>query len=422
LGLSITAVHDQNAAAKISLRFDRCPLLIGRDAAIADLHLPDRRVSRIHASIDLRDGQICVRDSGSLDGTFLGGTAVPSDQWVAAPDPCVLQIAHWRLSVSTCPLAEDFADAGGSGDEAATAYVGAAVRPAPQFVTPKLAVPSLQVARACAVFLASREQLLRTVREVLEGAPPVTRVGLVHEMLRVAPAIATDSAVRALMQQYGIALEPTLEEGALAALQELASWYVHDRGPLASASDALAFGRKIKAGVDDLLSGLVPLFGGLDRFEQQMALRTDTDAMPSSTHFPRTPRDAALRLFDWRDTSTSAVRGMRRDLVDLTMHQVAVLNGVMQGVKVLLDELAPATIEKAWRRGDAGQTLFGRVFGRVRAASRRWALYSKRHSDLADEENERFRVIFGPAFAAEYKQHGRVGALGSGSEVTKAKR
>ena len=152
------------------------------------------------------------------------------------------------------------------------------------------------------------------------------------------------------------------------------------------------------------------MFAGLDRFEQQLALRPADTAqggdLPRSSRLPRVPRDAARLLFNWRDPSDDAVRAVRTDLVDLTMHQVAVLNGVMRGVKQLLAELAPETIEEALRRKLEKRSVLGRVFSSWRAAKDRWALYRERHGDLADEENERFRVIFGPEFVTEYKQSG----------------
>jgi hypothetical protein len=89
----------------------------------------------------------------------------------------------------------------------------------------------------------------------------------------------------------------------------------------------------------------------------------------------------------------------------------------MRGVKQLLAELAPGTIEMAWRRRLEKRGLFGRLLGSLRAATERWNLYSERHGDLADEENERFRVIFGPEFVAEYKQSGQTVVQGRTSPL-----
>jgi hypothetical protein len=76
------------------------------------------------------------------------------------------------------------------------------------------------------------------------------------------------------------------------------------------------------------------------------------------------------------------------------MHEVALLNGFQSGVEALLTELSPTRIEKA--AATTGRGLFSRVD--------RSTVYKRRHSDLADEENERFRLVFGPEFVEEYRQ------------------
>jgi len=272
--------------------------------------------------------------------------------------------------------------------------------------------------RAWQGLVAARGALATALSERLEATPLAQRPAVVAEILAHCPQITDEPGVRALLERHaGGPLPHSLESGATVALQELARWYVSGEPPLASAQEAFSFARKMKAGIDELLLGLVPLFAGLDRFEQQMDLRPNASATlgstidpsgpPRSVRVPRVPRDAARLLFNWRDPSDSAVRAFRTDLVDLTMHQVAVLNGVMRGVKQLLAELAPDTIELAWRRKNAGKSTIARFFAALFSSKEgRWALYRERHGDLADEENERFRVIFGPEFAAEYKQSG----------------
>lgn len=48
-------------------------LIIGRDDSKADIVIPDRRVSREHAEIVLRNGNYFIRDLGSKNGTYLNG-------------------------------------------------------------------------------------------------------------------------------------------------------------------------------------------------------------------------------------------------------------------------------------------------------------------------------------------------------------
>ncbi len=453
------AAHGPQSNLHFSRTFDRCPVLVGRDGAVANCVLADGRVSRLHASFDIRDDRICVRDSGSTNGTFVNGERLPFDRWVVAgaiDRMCEIRIAEWILKVNVVEIPstdasqiEDFltavppeprqplplgaklsdyidqaslrsalASASGAGS-AGSAAVGSGVAPVaaaalpPSFggATQVVASSTLRIARAWAMLIGARHGLVMSVAEVCDATPLAERPALVREILKACGGIEREPGVRVLLERHGgTSLPHTLESGAALALQELARWYVANQPPLANATEVFAFARKLKSGIDELLLGLVPLFAGLDRFEQQMALRPfearDPDAPAHSSRLPRVPRDAARRLFNWRDPSDDAVRAVRTDLVDLTMHQVAVLNGVMRGVKQLLDELSPETIDQALGRRLQKRGVLGRFFGSFRAAKDRWTLYRERHGDLADEENERFRVIFGPEFVAEYKQSG----------------
>ena len=96
---------------------------------------------------------------------------------------------------------------------------------------------------------------------------------------------------------------------------------------------------------------------------------------------------------------------MRANLAELMMHQVALLRGVMRGVKALLTELSPAVIEEALERELPPGGAIGRLFSRPDP----WTAYKRRHSDLSDEENERFRLLFGDEFVNEYRQFAREG-------------
>lgn len=442
LGLSIEAEHGQQSLPGFSRRFERCPVLVGRDQDVANCVLADTKVSRLHASFDIRSGAICVRDSGSTNGTFVNGERVPHDRWVVAgtlDGPCEIRISEWTLRITACEVvsvvpSDDFlttvppepvtrasrdprGELSASGTLVPHEGMGAPYGPfagraqsspsyAPSFT------PGANVGAAWVAYFAAQNALLSAVQDRLDKTPTAQRAEVAREMVNGCPNLEQVPGMRAVFERHGAVLPHTLESGSAMALQELARWYVTDEAPIADASEAFSFARKLKAGIDELLLGLVPMFAGLDRFEQQMDLRpsrskaADPAAPPRSIRVPRVPRDAARVLFNWRDPTDASVRAVRTDLVDLTMHQVAVLNGVMRGVKQLLAELAPGTIYLAWQKKVAHRSAFGKWLGKMFGASERWRLYEERHGDLADEENERFRVIFGPEFAAEYKQSG----------------
>ena len=84
---------------------------------------------------------------------------------------------------------------------------------------------------------------------------------------------------------------------------------------------------------------------------------------------------------------------------ELTSHQVALLDGVMQGVRALLDELSPAAISDATEHKRGGL----RIGGRQKEA---WDEYCERYEQLSDD-NEVFSRIFGQEFADAYRGYRR---------------
>jgi type VI secretion system protein ImpI len=113
----------------------------------------------------------------------------------------------------------------------------------------------------------------------------------------------------------------------------------------------------------------------------------------------REPAQVAAALLDWRDRSMDAPKAIEGIFADLMIHQVALLDGVMQGVRGLLDELSPDNIEQ--QTGSDGPFAFALGKARYKAL---WETYRARHEDLA-EEKQAFAHIFGPQFTEAYRDY-----------------
>lgn len=72
---------------------DREKLVVGRDPA-SDIFLNDMTVSRAHATIERSGESITVRDSGSLNGTYVNGEVVDSAR---LSNGDVLQIGTFQM-------------------------------------------------------------------------------------------------------------------------------------------------------------------------------------------------------------------------------------------------------------------------------------------------------------------------------------
>jgi type VI secretion system protein ImpI len=426
--------------------FPRPPFFIGREFP-SQCILEDPLVSKIHACVDVREGMICVRDVGSLNGTYVRDQRIAPDKWIAVArvDQIIeLRIATWNVRIQACAVEEPAPSVSSTTlarmlEETAGKVVAAAdgsgtVVPPTNNLTGTLAVPEMQMQRAQAQQLqhaahfdaraaigqlgglygasvGALNQLYVATAKILEKTPEGARPHLCAQLAGAYPMMAKDPSFIALFRHFGwspsgsIPPPNPLGHAALSGLQEMARWYLGDDRPLTSEADIVAFKDKLRATLDELLVGYVPLAAGLDTFEKQMALKSDPTAAGT------TPAQLARRLLDWRGGSDDALRRIRESFADLMMHQVALLNGLMRGVKALLTELSPPTIEKAAMR-KRGRTFF--LFRLFRRADP-WGVYKERHGDLSDEENERFRVLFGPEFAAEYRQFTRDARASEGS-------
>ena len=83
------------------------------------------------------------------------------------------------------------------------------------------------------------------------------------------------------------------------------------------------------------------------------------------------------------------------------VHQVALLDGVMQGVRALLDELSPEIIERSWTPA-SHPACSGNLSGRRHKAL--WEVFCERYEQLS-EEKQAFSHIFGPEFTEAYREY-----------------
>jgi predicted component of type VI protein secretion system len=122
----------------------------------------------------------------------------------------------------------------------------------------------------------------------------------------------------------------------------------------------------------------------------------------------RSTREILRYLLDYRvPEGASRVQELMGGFVDVMIHQIALLNGMREGVKGLLQRLAPEILSK----GIGGFWPFN--------LSKRWDRYSEQHRAFLEEERELTAVLFGPEFAKAYLAivgDAAKGASGEGEE------
>ncbi len=196
-------------------------------------------------------------------------------------------------------------------------------------------------------------------------------------------------------------LNLSLEAMALVGLQELAGSLAPGKA-LGTTGDVARFITKLHDSIEVFCRCFIPLREGYAQFVssldlQKASLRRSAMRSPSyvAVEAARAPEAVAAALLDWRDRSMDAPRAVEGIFADLMIHQVAVLDGVMQGVRSLLEQLSPDNIEE--QLGPQGP------FAKARHKAL-WETYRTRFEELA-EEKQAFAHIFGPEFTDAYRAY-----------------
>jgi len=99
---------------------------------------------------------------------------------------------------------------------------------------------------------------------------------------------------------------------------------------------------------------------GHAKFVSSLHLQHSADQDPARVALDtaRDPGAVARLLLDFREHAAQPGPALETSLKELSLHQVALLDGMMQGVRALLEELAPEGIQE----GEAFARVFGEEF------------------------------------------------------------
>ncbi|HWO12875.1 MAG TPA: type VI secretion system-associated FHA domain protein, partial [Polyangiaceae bacterium] len=192
----------------------------------------------------------------------------------------------------------------------------------------------------------------------------------------------------------------SMEGLALQGLRELAASLLPGQ-QLESQGDVARLVTRLHDAVDVLCRTLIPLRQGYLKFVSSMALQKSAHFAQASAVLDRArdPAAVAAALLDFREGAPDASKALEHALGELSTHQVAMLDGVMQGVRALLEELSPAAISEAVENKRGGL----RIGGRQKDA---WDEYCERYDQVSDQ-SEAFSRIFGQEFADAYRRYRR---------------
>jgi pSer/pThr/pTyr-binding forkhead associated (FHA) protein len=171
-----------------------------------------------------------------------------------------------------------------------------------------------------------------------------------------------------------------LERTALRVVDRLARRFLGRE--LQSPEEMVLFADRIERALGVFLRYFVALQKGQKQFREALEIkalrRSEVDEVEEAGEL------AALLL-----RRPDGVKGLEQAFKNVMLHQVALLNGLMAGVRSLLGRLSPRAVAK-----EAG--------GKHPSVKLLWETYERIHQDLAEEDNETFETIFGPQFGRAY--------------------
>jgi len=359
-----------------------------------DLVLPDpeKRVSGKHARIERREGTWYLVDLNSKNGTYLHDVRLEPLEPVALESGGAFFIEDFRLE-----LHEEVED-----------LEGTVERP-----DPSRRAESLADQLAALFALHGQED-------------PKERRGRLREVLRAGVADLSPEDSRAVLSQvrtrFGaesldardtgasrgadavVATREALYRAGHEILRALSEKLLGD-ATFRSAEEAQVFGKLVEQTVLATLDWLSRSLKGRREFENQFSaeltqiLSREKNPIKS---VETSPSDIGRWLLDWRgDPDLEAKRkALEEAFKDLTLHQLALLSGVQESIRAVLERLDPAVIEQGVRAGTQG--FVSRIFLKLFPARRIWREYVERHGELFQENSKLWSEVVYPGIRKGY--------------------
>lgn len=420
-GFGVRTTNTKNGSSLERL-FPQLPIRIGRNSQ-NDFVLDLPFISEFHAVIDQHENQVFLQDLGSTNGIFL-----PSGERLKANERVPLSQIGFKFAIlhMLFTVRSTAAEQPGAAPEPGAIAPPAAVPPLPHAAAqlhqtpggplqhtpaPNQGPSPAELQGAYDHYRKAWSQLMGQIHSSLGGLPAEQQIAHLQGLSRPMPALLQEPDFQRLAASLGAPIPNTnhqtsrVEAAALRGVTELASQLIPTQPPPETLDELNLFLAKLKELLGVFLRGFIPLRDGRNKFLEEINLRQSAELQSAQRLVlqAETPEQLASALLNWRAPLDNGCASVERSLSELMLHQVGMINGVMQGVKTLLGELSPQTVERLLDAPSSSKAR-GIAVGPFRFKSL-WQLYEERYGDLASEEKQVFSIIFGEAFSAAYTQY-----------------
>ena len=408
--------------------FQRSPVRIGRND-LNDLTLPFAFVSGWHGIIRFDYNEATYYDLGSTNGTILNGRKLSTGEALSLSNSTSLQIGQLDLTFireeeatiapisSSSPHRPSPSPASPPSPNLAQAdsVQGSSSSASASFDTddaiPRRKSESQETSEGATSFL-NLSRIHATIRELREQYAKVqpTIDGWICTMEQSLQALSApeQEAARAMTAREfplsyprsstsssSVGANPLVNPGSPANSGEANSIaqtiFSADFQPR-SAEEKNQLNQRLCEVLDAFAKAFVELQRGQEQFGREMGVRAIKEFTP--LHAAGDPTGVLRYLLDWREPSDGRVNELVGTFADLMIHQVALINGMMEGVRAMLFDLSPEQIESqvtsTWP---------------VRS-SHLWRSYVDTYESLTEDDRKISNAIFGQAFVRAYSEYG----------------
>lgn len=413
IGIRITDLRNQSSRDQV---FRRLPVRIGRNA-LNDILVQEGFVSQFHAVLELNQGRLTIRDVGSTNGTQVAGAGrIPPNQAVDLAQHGY-QFTIVSLEFRTYTTQVDDIPQSAAAPLRVTSFLQksqamAALAQVSDATSDHALATQL---RLYSEYRAAWGKLIDSVRSTVSAMPTPQQAKYLAQVEQRFPASGREDDfcnLRVSLGLPGAATGPSAAATtppaavALQGLQEMATKQCPTLSPPETVEDVVNFVSRLDEALTVFLRTFIPLRDGQKQLEADLALNPGRGPSKPGTagtvEDAKTPEDLASLLLRWQGPPNESAQAVESMYADLMIHQVAMLNAVMTGVKSLLHELSPEYLEQvAQDPKQRGGNSLGLGPYRYKAL---WKLYESRHRDIADEDKQVFSLLFGRDFASAYSQ------------------
>jgi type VI secretion system protein ImpI len=399
----VVAVDDLDTGTTARYAFIKSPIRVGR-SELNDLPLPQPYVSGWHGVLQFDDGEVHYVDLGSMNGSSRDGSPLERNVPALLEAGSEIAIGNLRLHFArgaafgtTLPeraatqFSRHISQIGLVAPEALPAAKEEPVAPMDaaqvEGVEQAIANAAVDLDLMYASYRASWEHLRGAVEQVLVGMDEATRALVLSRLAQKYDSLSQEPQFRSLSGAPEAASVPTGRGAALGFLTAFAQSYLPAPAQVVTAEGAEKLLDRTAEMLEAFGKSYVELRKGYEEFGRQMGVRTVRTDSPIGR--ARDAQQLLGYLLDLRGDQRSA--DLQSAFADLMLHQVALLNGVIEGARGLLARLNP----------DAFSAERGRGVWPLKASAN-WKAYEARWHEIADEDDGISDALFGTEFARAY--------------------